>query len=272
MPELPEVETVRCGILPHCYQKLITDVKIYQHQLRWPIPVTLPKILVGQCILGVERRGKYILLQLERGTLLWHLGMSGVLRVFEQALPSQKHDHVDIFFGETLLRYRDVRRFGALLWHEGPDVSAHPLLASLGPEPLSEAFSSDYLYAILRSRQAPIKTILMNANIVVGVGNIYANEALFAAKVHPLKSGNKLTRAETIEVVRQVKAILTQAIILGGTTLKDFQNIQGKPGYFRQALFVYGRKNQPCLLCQEILLEVRLQGRSTVFCPHCQKA
>jgi formamidopyrimidine-DNA glycosylase len=270
MPELPEVETTLRGLDSHLQEKTVQDAVIRCEQLRWPIPSSLKKILVGQTLQFLSRRGKYLLLHFDTGTLIIHLGMSGSLTVLTTALPARKHDHVDIVFSSTLImRYTDPRRFGAILWTE-KDPQHHFLLKSLGVEPLEQTFSAEMLYKITQKRNMAIKSLIMNAHVVVGVGNIYATEALFLARIHPANSAKALTFEQCERLVNAIKQILTQAIQQGGTTLKDFVNSEGKPGYFSQQLNVYGREKLPCIICQTTLQSLRLNQRSSTFCPCCQ--
>ncbi len=271
MPELPEVETTRRGIEPHLRGQRIERVVVRQPQLRWPIPDELGALLAGQQIERVERRGKYLLVPFAHGTLLMHLGMSGSFRILEREAAVGKHDHVDIELSSgRLLRYTDPRRFGAMLWCEG-EASVHPLLADLGPEPLTDAFDGDYLFARSRGRSAPVKAFVMDSHIVVGVGNIYANEALFSAGIRPDRAAGKVSRARYAALVDEIKRVLARSITQGGTTLRDFVGGDGNPGYFRQQLNVYGRGGEACAICGTTLREIRLAQRSTVFCGACQK-
>jgi len=273
VPELPEVETTRRGISAHVLASPITQVIVRTPKLRWPIPVDLAEQCLGHSLSQLKRRGKYLLLQLadKPTALIWHLGMSGSLRILTTAETPRKHDHVDLVFrnGNTL-RYHDPRRFGALLSTEG-DPEQHPLLASLGPEPLSEAFSGDYLYLSLRRRQQAIKAAIMDSKLVVGVGNIYASEALFAAGIHPLKTASSLSRPACARLTEEIKRVLAHAIERGGTTLRDFVGGDGQPGYFAQELSVYGRGGQPCVRCNKPLTERRIGQRSSVYCIRCQR-
>lgn len=271
MPELPEVETCRQGLLPYVLNHSIKLVIIRQPQLRWPISPELPQYLINQHFINLHRRGKYLLFELPgQETLLMHLGMSGRIRIISADTPLNKHDHFDIIFNnDTCLRYNDSRRFGAILWWQ-KEIAQHPLLAKMGPEPLTQDFNAEYLYISLSTRKQAVKLSLMDNHIVVGVGNIYANEILFRSGIHPLKSSCKITMTEATELAMQIKTILTEAIALGGTTLRDFLAADGSPGYFQQALYVYGRGNKPCLICQNQLVEIRLGQRSTVFCEGCQ--
>lgn len=270
MPELPEVETSRRGIEPHILNKKVTDVIIRQKQLRWPIPARLKSQLKGQLIRQVERRGKYILLRTDVGTAILHLGMSGSLRILPTGTPAEKHDHVDIVFGKITLRLRDPRRFGALLWTSA-DPLQHKLLSKLGPEPLSDEFNADYLYQLSRTRKVAIKTLIMNSQVVVGVGNIYASESLFAAGISPLRRADRISLPRYQRLVIAIKDILQRAIAQGGTTLRDFTRQDGKPGYFQQILNVYGRGQQPCPHCAQAIKQITQAQRSTFYCPHCQK-
>ncbi|HAT40908.1 MAG TPA: DNA-formamidopyrimidine glycosylase [Rheinheimera sp.] len=268
MPELPEVEVSRLGIEPHLKNARLLQVIVRHQQLRWPIPEIISQ-LRDQPILAVQRRAKYLLVQLPAGTILIHLGMSGHLKVLPQDTPAQKHDHVDwLLDNGKLLRLNDTRRFGAVLWQANGE--GHELLDSLGPEPLTDDFTAEHLFALCQKRKAAIKLVLMDNHVVVGVGNIYANEALFKARILPTKPACELTLAQCAVLTNVVRKTLAQAIEQGGTTLKDFSRADGQPGYFKQELFVYGRGQQPCLVCEHPLTEIRLGQRSTVFCAHCQ--
>jgi formamidopyrimidine-DNA glycosylase len=271
MPELPEVEVTRRGIEPWLVGQTVRRLVVRNANLRWPVPEVAGQI-VGQTIRAVRRRAKYLLLDTDAGTTIVHLGMSGSLRILTRATPPAKHDHIDLELANgCVLRFNDPRRFGAWLWCELPE-QAHPLLSKLGPEPLTEAFNPQYLQQALNGKSKAMKLCLMDNAIVVGVGNIYANEALFAAGIHPQTAGERVTVGQLLVLVAEIKAILAQAIEQGGTTLKDFVNADGKPGYFAQKLLVYGRGGQPCLHCGSLLSEIRLGQRSTVFCPTCQPA
>lgn len=270
MPELPEVETSRRGILPYVKGQVVGAVVIRKALLRWPIPADLPQRLVNQSILDVTRRGKYLMLHTNKGCLLIHLGMSGHLRILPSGHPFQKHDHVDILFRTgQCLRFTDPRRFGAILW--ATDPNQHPLLAKLGVEPLSRQFTADYLFQYSRKRTLTIKEFIMDSHIVVGVGNIYTNEALFSAGIHPQRAAGRISLQRYQQLVIAIKVILKKAIQRGGTTLRDFQNSAGKPGYFQQHLQIYGRQGLACLQCKDILREIRLSQRSSVYCPTCQR-
>lgn len=271
MPELPEVETTRRGIAPHLIGRTVTGVVVRQPRLRWPVPAELGTLLVGRSITAVERRAKYLLIPFPDGALILHLGMSGSLRIIRGDEPPSVHDHVDIQLDNgQALRLHDPRRFGAVLWVEG-DPQRHPLLAHLGPEPLTDAFTGAYLFERARGRNAAVKTFLMDGQVVVGVGNIYANEALFAAGIRPDRPAGKISRPRYERLVAEVKRVLARSIEQGGTTLRDFVGGDGKPGYFKQQLFVYGRGDQPCKVCEGTLVETRLGQRSTVWCRRCQR-
>jgi formamidopyrimidine-DNA glycosylase len=271
MPELPEVETTVNGIKPHILQGKILDLIIRHHGLRWPIPQDIHTKLVGQTLINVRRRAKYILLSTKQGSVILHLGMSGSLAILTKPKPAKKHDHVDIIFhNQIILRFTDPRRFGAFLW-TAEDPLLHPLLNHLGPEPFSNMFTGQYLWSKARGRKATVKTFIMDSQIVVGVGNIYAAEALFQAGIHPKKAAGKISLARYEALAKAIKRILKAAIEKGGTTLKDFLNSEGKQGYFSQQLKVYGRAGLPCLICTTTLKGCRLGQRSTVYCPHCQR-
>ena len=271
MPELPEVETTCRGIAPHVTGKKIKSVDVRQPLLRWPVSAELTTVLPGQKFDRVSRRGKYLLLHCPAGTLLIHLGMSGSLRIVSAKEPAGYHDHVDIVFSNgKALRFTDPRRFGCMLWVEG-EPAEHKLLKSLGPEPLSEEFDDDFLWRASRKRKVPIKAFIMDSNVVVGVGNIYANEALFLAGINPVRSAGRISRQRYQRLSEAIRKVLAKAIAAGGTTLRDFTDSDGQPGYFKQSLHVYGRALQPCTACKAALKEIRMSGRSTVYCVHCQR-
>ena len=270
MPELPEVEVTRQGVAPYLIDHKVTDLIVRNASLRWPVPDIAANI-VGQTIRSVRRRAKYLLIDTDAGTTIVHLGMSGSLRIVPASTPAAKHDHIDLVLENgRALRLNDPRRFGAWLWCELPE-EVHPLLQKLGPEPLSDAFDVDYLNEALKGKQKAIKLALMDNHIVVGVGNIYANEALFAAGIHPEAKAGNISKKRLSLLVDEVKRVLAHAIKQGGTTLKDFTNADGKPGYFAQKLHVYGRGGQTCTECGGMLKEIKLGQRATVFCPVCQK-
>ncbi len=270
MPELPEVETTRRGIEPHLVGRRVSRVIVRERRLRWPIPEDLDVRLSGQRIEAVARRAKYLLIRAEAGTLIAHLGMSGSLRLVDAALPAAKHEHVDIVLESGMaLRYTDPRRFGALLWSLDP--LNHELLSRLGPEPLDGDFAGERLYELSRGRSMAVKPFIMDNAVVVGVGNIYANEALFAAGIDPRREAGSLSRARYERLAEEIKRILAQAIECGGTTLRDFVGGDGKPGYFQQELFVYGRGGEFCKNCGGTLREIRLGQRASVYCGRCQR-
>lgn len=270
MPELPEVETTRRGIVPHLVGQRVSQVVVRERRLRWPIPDDLDVRLSGQRIEAVERRAKYLLIKAEVGTLIAHLGMSGSLRLVSADLPVGKHEHVDFVLESGMaLRYTDPRRFGALLWSADP--LSHVLLASLGPEPLSDDFDGERLYQLSRGRSMAVKPFIMDNAVVVGVGNIYASEALFAAGIDPRRAAGAVSRARYMKLAVEIKRILAYAIERGGTTLRDFVGGDGKPGYFQQELFVYGRGGDLCKRCGSTLREIRLGQRASVYCGRCQR-
>lgn len=271
MPELPEVETTRRGITPHIQGKKFQQVVVRQRQLRWPVPDNLASTLIDLRLRDVGRRGKYLLLVTDNGTLLIHLGMSGNLRITTSEQALRKHDHIDFIFDDaTVLRFNDQRRFGAVLWTSEP-IENHPLLASLGPEPLSDGFDGQHLFNKSRKRVIPVKNLIMDSHIVVGVGNIYANEALFLARLHPKRPAGEIELSDYQRLVEAIKTVLKQAIEQGGTTLRDFINAQGKPGYFQQSLSVYGREGQACLHCAEPIKQLKIGQRASYFCASCQR-
>ncbi|WGK61515.1 bifunctional DNA-formamidopyrimidine glycosylase/DNA-(apurinic or apyrimidinic site) lyase [Halopseudomonas sp. SMJS2] len=269
MPELPEVETTRRGIAPHLEGHRVTRLIVRDPRLRWPIPEDLAIQVENQAFTAVRRRAKYLLMDIGGGTLISHLGMSGNLRLVPAETPVLKHEHVDIELDSGLtLRYTDPRRFGAMLWQRAGEV--HPLLARLGPEPLSAEFDGERLYELSRKRSMAVKPFIMDNAVVVGVGNIYATEALFAAGIDPRREAGRISRARYQALAEEIKKVLARAIESGGTTLRDFIGGDGKPGYFKQELFVYGRAGQLCKVCGTTLSECRLGQRSTVFCRRCQ--
>ncbi|MBO9717558.1 MAG: bifunctional DNA-formamidopyrimidine glycosylase/DNA-(apurinic or apyrimidinic site) lyase [Pseudoxanthomonas sp.] len=271
MPELPEVETTRRGLAPHVEGRRITGVVLRRPDLRWPIPDEIREQLPGRRIEAVRRRAKYLLMDTDAGdSALLHLGMSGMLRVLPVDTPVGTHDHVDLALDSgRVLRFTDPRRFGSLLWQ--PAGTEHELLRGLGPEPLSEAFDGDWLFARSRGRSAPVKTFLMDQRIVVGVGNIYAAESLFRAGISPLRAAGKVSRERYAALAEAVRDILAHAITRGGTTLRDFLNPDGAPGYFEQELAVYGRGGEACPTCGGPLREASIGQRASVWCPRCQR-
>ena len=271
MPELPEVETVRRGLSRHLQGHSIISAAVRLSRLRYPIPAALPELVAGRPIVSIDRRAKYLLMDLAGGVLLIHLGMSGSLRIVSAAAPIGRHDHIDFQLSdERLLRFADPRRFGAVLWLTG-DPSEHPLLKRLGPEPLGSKFDGNYLYRRSRGRKLPIKQFLMDSQIVAGIGNIYANEILYVAGVHPLRPAGQLSAKRYQRLAEAVGNVLNRAIEKGGTTLKDFVNDAGRPGYFQIELFVYGRSSQMCRKCARPLVSIRQAQRQTVYCRSCQR-
>lgn len=271
MPELPEVETTVRGISPHILHKKITQVIIRQPKLRWQIKHDLQSDLAGQTIQHISRRGKYLLLASSNGVLIIHLGMSGSLQIVSPDIPPKKHDHFEIQFANgNALRFNDPRRFGAVVWTE-ENPEQHALLKKLGVEPLTKELKGKYLFDHSRKRKSSVKQFIMNHEIVVGVGNIYANEALFAAGINPKKAAGKITLEQYESLVKEIKIILKAAIKQGGTTVRNFLGGDGKPGYFVQQLKVYGCGDLPCKICKTKLKEIRLGQRSTVYCPQCQQ-
>ena len=269
MPELPEVETTRRGIAPHLVGQRVSRVLVRERRLRWPVPEDLDVRLSGQLIESVGRRAKYLLIQAESGTLIGHLGMSGNLRLVPVGTPAARHEHVDIELESGLaLRYTDPRRFGALLWSSDP--LHHELLVRLGPEPLTDAFDGERLFQCSRGRSMAVKPFIMDNAVVVGVGNIYATEALFAAGIDPRREAGSISRARYGRLATEIKRILANAIERGGTTLRDFVGGDGQPGYFQQELFAYGRGGQMCKVCGSTLRELKLGQRASVYCPKCQ--
>ena len=268
MPELPEVETSRRGIEPHLVGNILHYAIVRNSKLRWPVSEKI-KTLLDEPILSVKRRAKYLLIELNQGWIIVHLGMSGSVRILPEEQPEEKHDHIDLVFRDgKVLRYTDPRRFGAWLWCE--DLATSSVLAHLGPEPLSAQFNAQYLYQQSKNKKIAIKPWLMDNKLVVGVGNIYANEALFSSGIMPDRKASSLTEQEFDVLVNAIKAVLTRSIEQGGTTLKDFLQSDGKPGYFAQELFVYGRKDKACLICGHTIESIKQGQRSTFFCRHCQ--
>ncbi len=270
MPELPEVETSRRGIAPWVVDREVRGVIVRDRRLRWPVPGDIDQVLPGQVIQSLTRRAKYLLFETNAGTAMLHLGMSGSVRIIDADEPAGKHDHVDILFDSgKALRFRDPRRFGSLLWTEKP--TEHDLLRSLGPEPLSGGFDGDYLWQKARGRRVGIKQFIMNSSVVVGVGNIYASEALFLAGIHPKRRADRISRIRMTGLAEAIKSVLEKAIEAGGTTLRDFHGGDGEPGYFRQKLGVYGRDGEPCRRCKRAISVVVLGQRSTFYCRNCQR-
>lgn len=295
MPELPEVETARRGIEPHLLGQTFSHAVIRNHSLRWPVPNNLSAMIAGQQVLSVNRRAKYILIRIGQmeenraeksiaGDVLIHLGMTGNLRVLPASTPAQKHDHVDIHLGnEHILRYTDPRRFGTIQWVDysasgvdpslfdtPADAACHRLLANLGPEPLTDDFAGDRLYQMSRGRSVAVKNFIMNNAVVVGVGNIYASESLFAAGIHPTRAAGKISKVRYQKLADEIKQVLAKAIEAGGTTLRDFLKADGQPGYFRIQLNVYDRADEPCVVCGKPLQAKMIGQRNSFFCNTCQ--
>ncbi len=269
MPELPEVETTMRGIMPHANGQSIKKVEVRQYKLRWPIDAKINHRLAGQKITNIYRRAKYLLLETAAGDLMIHLGMSGSLRVTSDQ-PATKHDHVDIHLSNgKVIRFNDPRRFGSIIINR--DKMAHPLLKKLGPEPLSSEFDGNYLHQQAKARKVPIKSFIMNNHIVVGVGNIYAQESLFLAGIHPKREACKVSKQRMVCLAETIKQVLAKAIEAGGSSLKDFTGADGKPGYFQQTLNVYGRFGEQCLRCETPLKQATIGQRTTAYCPKCQR-
>ena len=274
MPELPEVEITRRGLLTLLNQT-VANVVIRNASMRWPIPAHIPETLINQKLLSLKRRAKYILAEFECGTLLLHLGMSGRISLLDRNYPPEKHDHFDISFhgvdgsAGQVLRLRDPRRFGAVLW-AGLEPNNHALLAPLGPEPLDDNFNAKYLHVQLKTRSTAIKVAIMHSHLVVGVGNIYASESLFRARIHPETPAKNLTIKQCENLVAEIKSTLNDALNAGGSSLRDFFGVDGNIGYFQQEYFAYGRTDEPCKVCSKPIQCIRLGQRSTFFCPSCQ--
>lgn len=272
MPELPEVEVTRLGIHPHLVTQRVTGLVLRRSGLRWPFPTNLAQHIVGQRVQATGRRGKYLLVLFKQGTLIIHLGMSGHIRLVAKNTPAQLHDHVDLVLGDQLLRLTDPRRFGAVLWHDNVDgaVEQHPLLQRLGMEPLSEPFNGTVLYKATRHRKIAIKQLLLAGNVVVGVGNIYASESLFMSGINPQSPAGEITLARYKKLALAIQRVLAQAIVRGGSSLRDFVGVDGKAGHFQQDYFVYDRNNLPCKKCGTLIVQIKQGQRSTFYCPQCQ--
>ncbi len=271
MPELPEVETTLRGLAPHLVQQTVSDVIIRNASLRWPIPAALPELLRGKRIVTLTRRAKYLIVEFTHGTLILHLGMSGSLRILTSPQPASQHEHFDLCLANgSIMRLRDPRRFGAVLWHSGA-LESHPLFSALGPEPLQSGFTGEYLYVASRKRSAAIKQFIMDNHIVVGVGNIYANEALFRSGIRPQLAAGKLSRPRCNRLADEIRATLQEAISLGGSSLRDYVDSDGKQGYFQQHYWVYGRAGASCRRCGTPIRQLRQGQRSSFYCPTCQR-
>lgn len=273
MPELPEVEVTRRGVAPHLEGQVVTGVALRHTGLRWPFPLALSQTLAGRTVRSTGRRGKYLLVHFDHGTLIIHLGMSGHLRILPSDVPPKKHDHFDLQVGNQVLRLSDPRRFGAVLWHPVEDgvVENHLLLRTLGVEPLEDAFTAQWLYRRTRSRTSAIKQVLLAGDIVVGVGNIYASESLFQARINPKTPANRIGLVRYERLAEAIRQILAAAIEQGGSTLKDFIGVNGQSGYFQQNYFAYARAGEPCRICNTPIRQIVQGQRSTFYCPNCQK-
>ncbi|KTD23012.1 bifunctional DNA-formamidopyrimidine glycosylase/DNA-(apurinic or apyrimidinic site) lyase [Legionella londiniensis] len=270
MPELPEVETTKRGISSFLLKQTIADIIVRQSKLRLPVDDGIRTRCRGQQIVGIARRGKYLILELPPGALLIHLGMSGHLRIVDRESPIKKHDHIDLILTSGyILRYHDPRRFGLWLYAPNP-AGEHPLLSHLGLEPLSDEFTGDYLFLKSRNKQQPVKSFIMDNRVVVGVGNIYASESLFLANIHPTMPAGAIPHKQYIRLAQQIKSVLQQAIEQGGTTLRDFYASDGKPGYFSLSLQIYGRQGLACVRCEATIESTIIAGRKSAFCPQCQ--
>jgi len=273
MPELPEVEVTRLGVSPYLVGQRVTGLVLRRAGLRWPFPENLAKKVVGQTVLSTSRRGKYLLVNFKKGSVIIHLGMSGHIRVLPNHIPAELHDHVDIVLGKQLLRLTDPRRFGAVLWHDLQDgvIEQHPLLQKLGIEPLTDQFDGAVLYKATRHRKITIKQMLLAGDVVVGVGNIYASESLFLSGISPTTPVHEISLARYKKLASAIKKILAEAIIKGGSSLKDFINVNGESGYFQQNYFVYNRAGLPCKVCKTLIEQLKQGQRSTFYCVKCQK-
>ena len=270
MPELPEVETTRLGLVPRVVGRRIRGVVVRERRLRWPVPANLASRLGGERVRAIRRRGKYLLFDFDAGHLLVHLGMSGSLTVVPAGRPARRHDHVDLALDSgEVVRLNDPRRFGAMLWVRDPD--RHALLEGLGVEPFDAAFGGAHLHRLAQGRRAPVKQFLMDARVVTGVGNIYANEALFAARIHPSRAAGRISRARFDRLAREVRSTLERALAAGGSTLRDFVGSDGEPGHFQLEYAVYGREGEPCPACGRAVRATRHGGRSSFYCPSCQR-
>jgi len=273
MPELPEVEVTRRGVAPHLEGQVVVGVELRHTGLRWPFPEQLSQTLAGRIVRSTGRRGKYLLIHFDHGTLIIHLGMSGHLRVLPLDTPAKKHDHFDLMLGNQVLRLSDPRRFGAVLWHpsEEGDINNHLLLRTLGVEPLEDLFTAHWLHRQTRGRSSAIKQVLLAGDIVVGVGNIYASESLFKARINPKTPAAKISLERYERLVTAIRETLAAAIEQGGSTLKDFIGVNGQSGYFQQNYFVYARTGEPCRICNTLIRQIVQGQRSTFYCPNCQK-
>ena len=270
MPELPEVETTKRGLEPHIVGKQVLSVQIYQKQLRWEIPSHLPTTIKGEFIKKISRRAKYILIKFSNGTLIMQLGMSGSISVVPSGEALKKHHHFELILdNRTSMRFHDPRRFGSILWQKNNEQLS--LFKNIGPEPLSNEFNVNTLYLSSKGRKKNIKAFIMDSSIVVGVGNIYASESLFLAGISPKRVAGKTSKKRYQALTQCIKQILTEAINNGGTTLNDFSNIDGEPGYFSQVLSVYGRNDMSCYQCNGTIKRIVQNQRASYYCPRCQK-
>jgi formamidopyrimidine-DNA glycosylase len=270
MPELPEVETTRRGLEPMLAGARISGLCVREPRLRWPIDPKISDQVTDRDIRGIHRRAKYLLIELDQGYLMAHLGMSGSLRCLQQPVDPLRHDHYDLLLeGGTLVRYNDPRRFGSL--HYTTDPAAHPLIRHLGPEPLCDQFTGDYLWRMAKGRKTAIKQLIMNSKVVVGIGNIYASEALHRSGIHPERAAGRISRERIDRLCAEIRSVLEQALLSGGTTLRDFVGSDGRPGYFRQSLLVYEREGEPCLSCAKPIRRRVTGQRATYFCASCQR-
>lgn len=269
MPELPEVETTKRGISPHIRKQKVNNVIVRQSSLRWPVTRNLKQKLTNQTIKDIQRRAKYLLFKTETGHLIIHLGMSGSLRLVENQLAPNKHDHIDVVFTKKTLRFHDPRRFGAVLW-TSKDPLQHKLLSKLGPEPLNEEFTGEHLHKLAQAKKVNVKNFIMNSHIVVGVGNIYASESLFLSGIHPQRAAGRISLARYEILAENIKQVLSHAIQLGGTTLRDFVREDGKPGYFANQLNVYNQTGKPCPVCNNPIKVRTISQRSSFYCVQCQ--
>jgi formamidopyrimidine-DNA glycosylase len=272
MPELPEVEITRLGLLKRIKGRVCTGAAVRETRFRKPAQPGLSEILTGQRLLDIERRGKYLIWRFEKGFIFSHLGMSGVLRIYPRDEPPQKHDHIDLFFGDLLVRYHDPRRFGFLVWFpDTADAAQLPEIQRLGAEPFSEDFTAEYLRSEFKKRRRPVKEVLLSGEVVVGVGNIYCSESLFHAGISPFLPADRITKKKALALRDAVRMVLTRSLEEGGSTLKDFKSAEGEKGYFTLSAQVYGRQNAPCFRCGSPIQKAVQGARATYYCPKCQK-
>jgi len=271
MPELAEVEVTRQALEPYLVEQRIQKLVVYEPRLRWPVPEGLPQLIRGQKVLELRRRGKYLVFKLAQGWIISHLGMSGSFQLIQTSKTKQKHDHLCFHLqGGLQLWFNDPRRFGAVLWHDDADLMNHPLLRHLGMEPFDDYFNGQYLYHMAQRRICAIKVLIMDAKVVVGVGNIYANEALYEAQLHPARAANSLSWEQYERLVQAIQRVLSQAVEQGGSSVNDFFNGAGRPGNFQHYFQVYERAGLPCYQCGTTLVNEPINRRRTVYCPQCQ--